>query len=182
MTATFWDRAAAWGYDFFSFQLAYTLVSFTLPDNFFVSFVFFLVFLGLYFFYNAHFESKYGTTLGKFAVGIAVVDGNNKELSFAKSLERQLVACLSWATLNIGHVMGLYRSDKKMLHDMLSGTKVVKKEVDISFMPYLSPAQNQKLKILSFAMQALVVLTTTYFATVKMMHMMDTIYQNAAGV
>ena len=152
MEATFWDRAAAWGYDCLGFQALYMIASKMAPEGFLASFFLFLVFFAGYIAYNVFFESRFGATLGKFAVGIGVEaasseranpeggDAVNKSvkkspsrqnlnLSVSKSLERQLCAGLSWLTLNVGHLIALHRKDKKMLHDIVSGTRVIKKEI-----------------------------------------------------
>ena len=182
MEATFWDRAAAWGYDCLGFQILYFAVSKAMPDSFLVSFFLFIFFFASYIFYNVFFESRFGATLGKFAVGIGVEDLFGQDLSMLKSTERQLTAGLSWVTLNVGHVIALHRKDKKMLHDLVSGTKVVKKEIDIPHLPYLSPSDNQKLKFASFALQGLLFLITLYVIVIKVQAALDVVYQNASGV
>lgn len=82
--------------------------------------------------WNVVFEALWGTTPGKWLVGLRVVSTPNPQscpaqegLTWATSALRFFAAGVSWATLNVGHAMGRWRADKAMLHDLLSKTRVV---------------------------------------------------------
>jgi len=66
--------------------------------------------------------SKFGQTPGKKAYAIKVVDDKTHEnISFLRALWRFLTFLFS-ATILLGLFTGIYRKDKKSLHDILSNT------------------------------------------------------------
>lgn len=65
-------------------------------------------------------------TIGKKALGIKVVDLYGNRLSFWRSLGRYFAMILSYLSLFIGFILAGFTTKKQALHDMASGTLVVK--------------------------------------------------------
>ena len=179
-SATFWDRAAAWSIDFMLFQLLSTVAAGILGIRDFtglalVAFIFFL----LYIIYNTLMEMFLGGGLGKFLLGITVLDAQHDLVSFPRVLLRQCASAVSWITLNVGHVLALVRKDRKMLHDMLSGTEVV---FGRGGWPWeLSPDIHRGIKIAVLILMGLVSLWLVY-RSVQMGVMMGQQMQAQMGV
>ena len=76
--------------------------------------------------YNTMMEIFFGGGLGKFLIGLTVVDEHEKPATPLRIISRQAASALSWITLNLGHALALMRPDKKMLHDLVSKTEVIK--------------------------------------------------------
>jgi uncharacterized RDD family membrane protein YckC len=72
-------------------------------------------------------SSKYQATLGKLALGLIVTDVNGGKLDFVKALIRNISKIVSWITLGIGFIMAGFTEKKQGLHDIITGTLVVKK-------------------------------------------------------
>jgi len=69
--------------------------------------------------------SKFGQTPGKKAYTIKVVDSRTGEnISFLRAMLR-FIAFLFSATILLGLLLPLYRSDKKALHDLICNTVVI---------------------------------------------------------
>ena len=66
-------------------------------------------------------------TLGKMAVGIQVTDDRGQRISFGRALGRSLAKLLSGAALMIGFLMVGWTARKQGLHDLITGTLVIKK-------------------------------------------------------
>lgn len=76
--------------------------------------------------YNVFFNGQFGATLGKLAVGARIVNADGSRIGFGKALLRFLARMVSWPlTLGIGYLFILVREDKRGLHDLLAGTKVI---------------------------------------------------------
>jgi uncharacterized RDD family membrane protein YckC len=67
-----------------------------------------------------------GRTLGKKIFGIRVVSNKEAELSLRTSFIRSCAYQLSYLALGIGFMLPLFRADKRTLHDIISGTEVIK--------------------------------------------------------
>jgi uncharacterized RDD family membrane protein YckC len=84
--------------------------------------------LAIGFFYYGWFYQNKGATPGKMIFGLRVVDtetGGN--IGYGKTFLRQYVgAFLCVLTLGIGYLMVAFRSDKRGLHDMVAGTRVIR--------------------------------------------------------
>jgi uncharacterized RDD family membrane protein YckC len=81
-------------------------------------------------------EALWGTTPGKWLVGLYVAPGRpgspvppQQGLGWAQASTRFAAASLSWLTMNVGHALGHWRSDHAMLHDLVSRTQVVRASV-----------------------------------------------------
>lgn len=151
--ASFWEREAAWGLEFIPVQIVIVASGMLLPWvwGFLVS----VLLLGSYIVLNAWMESRYGGNIGKYILGLRVETTEGNLLSFNQALFRQTACGVSWLTMNIGHMMCWARSDQKSLHDLLTQTHVVKKDIDIPSLPYIFPENRKKWMVFSFALQVL---------------------------
>lgn len=76
--------------------------------------------------YHLAFEAAPGqATPGQRALGLRVVDANGGRIGHGRALLRHAAGTLSWLTLNIGHALVLLRPDRRALHDLIAGTRVV---------------------------------------------------------
>ncbi|MGV8932326.1 MAG: RDD family protein [Luteimonas sp.] len=76
--------------------------------------------------YHVGFEtSAHQSTPGQRLLGLRVVDLAGRRVNVGRALLRQLAGALSWLTLNIGHLLAWWRADKRTLHDLASGTRVL---------------------------------------------------------
>ena len=83
--------------------------------------------IGLYWFYFASMESgERQATYGKSIMGIAVVDENGNQISFARATGRHFAKGISGAIFCIGYLMAIFTPKKQALHDYICQTLVVK--------------------------------------------------------
>jgi uncharacterized RDD family membrane protein YckC/type II secretory pathway pseudopilin PulG len=75
--------------------------------------------------YIIYLHGAYGQTLGKMAFNIKVVQTTGEPVSYETSFVRWLGSFASLFLLGIGYLMAGFRSDKRGLHDLIAGTKVV---------------------------------------------------------
>lgn len=71
-------------------------------------------------------SSRRQATPGQRLLGLRVVDVKGHALAPGRALARHLAGSLSWATLNIGHLMAAMEPQRLALHDRLGATRVVK--------------------------------------------------------
>lgn len=71
--------------------------------------------------------SSYEGTFGKRMVGIKVVDENGNQLTFGKSIARNLTKILSYIALGLGFFWVLFNKEKRGWHDIITKTFVTKK-------------------------------------------------------
>lgn len=64
-------------------------------------------------------------TWGKRLVGLRVENEDGQDLTWKQAALRFASGAASWGSLNVGHAMGGFRPDRRMLHDLLSRTVVV---------------------------------------------------------
>jgi uncharacterized RDD family membrane protein YckC len=69
-------------------------------------------------------SSPWQATLGKRLVGIKVTDANGARIGVGRALGRFFAAGLSWLTMNIGHALAAFGSERRALHDYVAGTRV----------------------------------------------------------
>jgi uncharacterized RDD family membrane protein YckC len=67
-----------------------------------------------------------GQTLGKRLAGVRVVDLAGEPIGYPRALGRWLAWLLSAALLFAGFLVAPARSDRRALHDLLAGTRVVR--------------------------------------------------------
>lgn len=83
--------------------------------------------------YNVLLNGQFGATLGKFAVGARIVNTDGSPIGFGKALLRWLAMIVTNITLGIGFLIVAFRRDKRALHDLIAGTKVVSRHSQRSF-------------------------------------------------
>ncbi len=76
--------------------------------------------------YSVWMHGKYGQTLGKIATGVKVVRVNGEPIGYGRAFGRWLATFLSTITLMIGFLLAGLRADKRALHDLVAGTRVMK--------------------------------------------------------
>ncbi len=69
-------------------------------------------------------SSRWQATLGKRLVGIKVTDANGERIGVGRALGRFFAAGLSWLTMNLGHAMAAFGTERRALHDYVAGTRV----------------------------------------------------------
>ena len=62
---------------------------------------------------------------GKRLLGLRVTGAGGGRIGLARAVARQLAGSLSWATLNLGHLMALAGPDHSALHDRIARTRVI---------------------------------------------------------
>jgi uncharacterized RDD family membrane protein YckC len=67
-----------------------------------------------------------GRTLGKALAGVRVVTATGEPLGYGRALARQLAWLLSPLTLGVGFLVAVTRADRRALHDLVAGTRVVR--------------------------------------------------------
>lgn len=80
---------------------------------------------GLIILYHSIFIAIWGATPGKRTMSLRVVSANGRTPPFPQALARELVAYLSTNFFFIGHLVALFRPDRRTLHDLLAGTVVI---------------------------------------------------------
>jgi uncharacterized RDD family membrane protein YckC len=82
--------------------------------------------------YEAFFVAKLGATPGKMALGLKVVRPDGGPVDLGRAFGRYFAKILSTMILGIGYIMAGFDSEKRALHDMICGTRVVKLSETIS--------------------------------------------------
>ena len=72
-------------------------------------------------------SSSWQATVGKKALGLAVVNADGTRLSFGRASVRYIAKIVSYLTLCIGFMMAGWTAQKRALHDMIAETLVVKR-------------------------------------------------------
>lgn len=85
-----------------------------------------LAFAALGALYHVVFEASLRqATPGQQAFGLRVVDVTGRRIGALRALSRHVAGALSWLTLNLGHALALVSPQKRALHDMVAGTRMV---------------------------------------------------------
>jgi uncharacterized RDD family membrane protein YckC len=77
--------------------------------------------------YEAFFVAKLGATPGKMALGLKVVRPDGGPVDLGRAFGRYFAKFLSAMILGIGYIIVAFDSEKRGLHDMICGTRVVKR-------------------------------------------------------
>jgi uncharacterized RDD family membrane protein YckC len=86
------------------------------------------VWIALWFCYFVVGWGLLGATPGKWAVGLRITDYRQRcPIGPMRALLRLAAYCVSSVTLEWGHLMIMIRNDRRSLHDVLAGTRVVRK-------------------------------------------------------
>ena len=64
-------------------------------------------------------------TPGKAALGLRVIAVDGGRPSFGRVAARFIAGAPSWALLHLGHAMAAWTKDRRALHDLIAGTRVV---------------------------------------------------------
>lgn len=88
--------------------------------------------LGSIVYYVVMESSSLQATLGKMAVGAIVVDKNGGKPTLGAIILRNTVGrfCSNMIPFYIGYFLGLFRADRRCLHDLIAGTMVCKRSAD----------------------------------------------------
>ncbi len=71
---------------------------------------------------------RYGATLGKMAFGLQLVDYDTRgPISLRQAWGRIAAYLLSWLVLGCGFLMALFQRERRALHDVITGTIVLKR-------------------------------------------------------
>jgi uncharacterized RDD family membrane protein YckC len=132
--AGFWIRALGALIDFAVFSIVYvsqdrmaariwgsTLEESSLLQLMVVVFTFVFMLL-----YTTVLHAWGGQTIGKLVVGVWVVADDGGPLPFGAALLRHFAYHLSLLTLTLGFVIAGLRQDKRALHDLIAGSRVVR--------------------------------------------------------
>lgn len=71
--------------------------------------------------------SSWQATPGKRALGLRATGLEGEKLSWPRTAARHFAGASSWLTLNIGHALAAWTPQKRALHDLLAGTRVLAK-------------------------------------------------------
>lgn len=75
--------------------------------------------------YDVLLNGTFGATLGKMAVGARIIGVDGSPLGYSRALLRSLAARFTEMMLCVGYLWILVRPDRRGLHDLLAGTRVV---------------------------------------------------------
>jgi uncharacterized RDD family membrane protein YckC len=75
--------------------------------------------------YDVLLNGTFGATLGKMAVGAKIIVADGSPLGYSRALLRSLAARFTEMMFFLGYLWIVVRSDKRGLHDLLAGTRVV---------------------------------------------------------
>ncbi len=75
--------------------------------------------------YEIPLNGRFGATLGKMMMGLRVVRADGSRLGYRVAFARWCGCRVSDLLLFSGYLLVLFRKDKRALHDVLAGTKVV---------------------------------------------------------
>jgi uncharacterized RDD family membrane protein YckC len=84
-------------------------------------------FYPLYFLYDVLFNGRFGATVGKMAIGARIVMWDGSPIGYQRAAWRWLAARISDLFCFAGYILIALRPDKRALHDLLAGTRVIYK-------------------------------------------------------
>jgi uncharacterized RDD family membrane protein YckC len=77
------------------------------------------------FVYEVVFNGTWGATLGKMAIGARIVRVDGSRIRYGIAALRWLAERLSDLTFCVGYLMIGFRADKRAMHDLIAGTRVI---------------------------------------------------------
>ena len=92
--------------------------------------LFLSTFLPLRLAYFVGFHAGLGATPGKLLFGLRVVRVDGVPLTFPRALARFFAELLSIAAMGIGYLVAPLHPERRALHDLIAGTRVIRKPVD----------------------------------------------------
>jgi uncharacterized RDD family membrane protein YckC len=75
--------------------------------------------------YTIWMHGKWGQTLGKMAIGVKVTTTEGLAIGYGTAFLRWIGSVLSAIIFMVGYLIAGFRSDKRSLHDLIAGTRVV---------------------------------------------------------
>jgi uncharacterized RDD family membrane protein YckC len=75
--------------------------------------------------YHVGMNGSIGATLGKLIIGARIVNLDGSRIGYGTALLRFLAMYISSFALCIGYLMVAFRADKRSLHDLIVGTRVI---------------------------------------------------------
>jgi uncharacterized RDD family membrane protein YckC len=84
-------------------------------------------FYPIFFLYHVLLNGRFGATIGKMALGAYIVQLDGSPIGYGRAALRWLAARLSDFLFFAGYLVIALRPDKRALHDLLAGTKVIYK-------------------------------------------------------
>ena len=84
-------------------------------------------FYSLFFLYDVLFNGRFGATVGKMAIGARIVLLDGSPIGYWRAAWRWLAARVSDFFFCAGYLLIVARADKRALHDLLVGTRVIYK-------------------------------------------------------
>jgi uncharacterized RDD family membrane protein YckC len=85
------------------------------------------VFYPLFFVYDVVLNGRFGATIGKMAIGAQIVVLDGSRLGYTRAALRWMAARVSDLFFFAGYLLIALRADKRALHDLLAGTRVIYK-------------------------------------------------------
>jgi uncharacterized RDD family membrane protein YckC len=82
----------------------------------------------IFFLYDVLLNGRFGATVGKMAIGARIVVWDGSRLGYSRAALRWLAARVSDLFFGAGYLLIAVRKDKRALHDLLAGTRVVYKQ------------------------------------------------------
>jgi uncharacterized RDD family membrane protein YckC len=82
--------------------------------------------IALHIVYHTVFLGGCGQTLGRMALGIAVVTRDGRPVGYGRALARTLGGGFDVLTLGLGRLVALFNRERRGLADLLAGTRVVR--------------------------------------------------------
>jgi uncharacterized RDD family membrane protein YckC len=86
-------------------------------------------FLPLRMLYFVGFHGALGATPGKMLFGMRVVRADGEALSVPRALGRYLAEMLSAAALGAGYLITPFHPERRALHDLVAGTRVIRRSI-----------------------------------------------------
>jgi uncharacterized RDD family membrane protein YckC len=77
------------------------------------------------FLYFVAFNTAFGATPGKMALGLRILDAQGGKLTFKRAFLRHCSVLVSEMTFGLGFLLLLSNPDRRALHDLMAGTRVV---------------------------------------------------------
>jgi len=97
--------------------------------------LFFGTFIPLRLLYNVGFHGSSGSTPGKMLFGLRVVRSDGSALTFHRALLRFIAELGSIAAFGIGYFIAIPHPERRALHDLVAGTRVVRGHVSAPVAP-----------------------------------------------
>jgi uncharacterized RDD family membrane protein YckC len=119
----FWIRAAALFIDGFVLLIPFYVVRGVFGPT--LGLV--VIVIGEWLYYAFLESSSWQGTIGKKALGLAVVNADGTRLTFGRASIRYVAKIVSYLTFCIGYMMAGWTAQKRALHDMIAETLVVKR-------------------------------------------------------